>query len=653
VYNCPVSGDPRIGTELAGYRIESLLGRGGMSVVYLAEHRGLGRKVALKLIAPELSRDDAFRQRFVRESRLAASLDHPNVVPIFEAGEAEGVLFIAMRYVRGTDLRTVIQRDGSLTMERTVHLTDQIAGALDEAHAEGLIHRDVKSANVLVTPAREEGAEHVHLTDFGLTKQALSGSGLTGTGQFMGSIDYAAPEQFQGKPLDRRTDVYALGCVVYECLTGRPPFHRESEAAVLYAHLNEPAPKVTDVREDVPPAVDGVVSRAMAKDPAGRFDRAGALAAALRASAPTRQGGRLDLPSPTTTPPRRAAEPRPVRRRAALVMAGTGALAIVVLAIVLLSVGGGGSPGNSPSPPGASAPRLVPLGRGAVRIDPVTHEPGKAIRLPGGSFWIPTIAVGEGAVWATSLSGLSHVDPGTGAVETTIPNPPGVAPGWVVFAAHDVWAGYTNNATNVSTEVARVDPATDEIIKRISLRYSSPAPSVVALAAAGGFVWASNGLPSITRIDPATNHTAGTIDLPGTPLDMDTASGSLWIIYSDVDELTRVDPRTGRILAHIPLQNSATALATGPEAVWVISNVEGIATEVDPTTTEVIDNVAVGGNPSDLGIGEDGTLWITMGSGEVVHYDPTIRRPIAIIRFDGHLDHIAVVPDGVWVVSRS
>jgi YVTN family beta-propeller protein len=264
------------GTEIAGYRIESFIGRGGMAVVYRAEDMRLGRKVALKLLTPQLADSEQFRQRFIRESRLAASLDHPNIVPIYEAGEADGQLFIAMRYVIGADLKAVLnEMGGQLPLERTLRLFSQIGNALDSAHRAGLVHRDVKPANILVAsdePPRSARGDHVYLTDFGLTKRTteLSG-GLTGTGHFLGTVDYVSPEQIQGRPVGSGTDIYALGCVLYECLTGQLPFRRDDDAALLWAHLVETPAPISGIRPEVPAAVDGVVTRAMAKDPADRY----------------------------------------------------------------------------------------------------------------------------------------------------------------------------------------------------------------------------------------------------------------------------------------------------------------------------------------------------------------------------------------------
>ena len=255
-----MSSPTRIGTTVAGYRLEKLLGRGGMSVVYLAEHVRLGRNVALKLLSPALTEDESFRERFERESRRAAEIDHPNIVPIYDAGDADGQYYIAMRYVPGSDLKAVIKRDGPLSVGRTLYILEQAASALDAAHDRDLVHRDVKPANILI----EEPSDRVFLTDFGVVKHTSS-HGLTRTGFFIGTVDYAAPEQIEGLPVDARTDVYSLGCVLYECLTGRAPFDRDAEVAVMHAHLTEPPPSLRTARPDLPRELDRVVAAAMAK----------------------------------------------------------------------------------------------------------------------------------------------------------------------------------------------------------------------------------------------------------------------------------------------------------------------------------------------------------------------------------------------------
>ncbi len=267
---------PGVGGTFGGYAIESLLGRGGMGAVYLATHERLGRKVALKVISPELAHDEDFRARFLRESQLAASLDHPSVIPIYDAGEAEGILFLAMRYVNGPSLQALL-RARSLAPAETLRIAEQIGGALDAAHGAGLVHRDVKPANILVA----EPGGHSYLCDFGLAKHT-STRGMTRTGFFLGSIDYCAPEQIQGRDVDGRVDVYSLGCVLFHCLIGQPPYRRETEFAVLNAHLNEPPPAVSTMRPDLPRGIDSVIATAMAKNRDLRYSSAGDVAAALR-----------------------------------------------------------------------------------------------------------------------------------------------------------------------------------------------------------------------------------------------------------------------------------------------------------------------------------------------------------------------------------
>jgi hypothetical protein len=270
--------DPRIGAVIGGCRIEAEIGRGSMGVVYRATDLRLGRVVAIKVIAPELARDAGFRERFEQESQIAASIEHPNVVPVYRSDEEYGELYITMRHVEGTDLRTLLFRDGPLHPRRAAQIIVQIGAALDAAHALGLVHRDVKPGNVMV--AQLHGRDHAYLTDFGLTKKLASGAGLTRTGEWVGTVDYVAPEQIEGRAVDARADVYALGCILYQSLTGRVPYDRESDVAKMYAHLNEPPPAVTQICPGVPVEFNAVVARAMAKRPADRYGSAGELAAA-------------------------------------------------------------------------------------------------------------------------------------------------------------------------------------------------------------------------------------------------------------------------------------------------------------------------------------------------------------------------------------
>ncbi len=390
----------KIGTIFAGYRIEGVLGRGGMGVVYLAEQPELGRRVAIKVIAPALASDPDYLRRFRRESRLAAAIEHPNAIPIYEAGVAdEDMPYLVMRYVEGEDLSSLLRRHGRLESRRAAAIVDQIAGALDEAHARGLVHRDVKPANVIVESRR--GTEHAYLTDFGLTREMDASSGVTATGRWVGTIDYASPEQIQGKPVDARCDVYALGCVLFTTLTGRLPFEREEDVAKLYAHVSEPPPAPSSLVEGLPKDVDQVITRAMAKDPDFRFPSAGDFGRAAMAAAtgldvaeaehsvatgeaaPATQPSPGAAPTPTkpseppptepastvgaaepptalpptepsaeSPPPARPEQPKPTRagtRRRRLVALGAVLAVGAAIAIAILALGGGGGGGGSTS----------------------------------------------------------------------------------------------------------------------------------------------------------------------------------------------------------------------------------------------------------------------------------------------------------------
>jgi serine/threonine protein kinase len=271
----------RAGSRVAGYRLEAQVGAGGMAVVFRARDERLGRLVALKVLAPGLAADPAFRRRFIAESRAAAAVDDPCIIPIYEAGEADGALFIAMRLVRGGDLRLLLDREGALAPGRAVGFISPVASALDAAHGAGLVHRDVKPANILVD-ARQDRPDHVYLSDFGVSKGAISSVSLTGAGHFIGTPDYSAPEQIQGLAVDGRTDQYALACVAYQLLTGARPFERDQGIAVLFAHLSEPPPSLSSRRPGLPDTADRVLARALAKTPEERYGSCAEFADALR-----------------------------------------------------------------------------------------------------------------------------------------------------------------------------------------------------------------------------------------------------------------------------------------------------------------------------------------------------------------------------------
>ena len=259
------------------------IGRGGMAVVYRARDVRLGRWVALKVLAGDLARDDAFRRRFIRESRAAAAVDHPNIIPIFDAGEAGGVLFIAMRYVGGQDVHSLLNRACPLPPARAAGIVAQVASALDAAHACGLVHRDVKPANMLLGGLAEDGSEdHTYLSDFGISKTSQATTNLTLTGQVLGTLNYLAPEQIEGRPVDGRADAYSLACAAFEMLAGAPPFRRDQSLAVMWAQLSAPPPALTSARPDLPAGVDQVMFRGLAKAPEDRYPNCRAFAAALQ-----------------------------------------------------------------------------------------------------------------------------------------------------------------------------------------------------------------------------------------------------------------------------------------------------------------------------------------------------------------------------------
>jgi CheY-like chemotaxis protein/tRNA A-37 threonylcarbamoyl transferase component Bud32 len=269
--------DPRLGTEIAGYRIEERIGRGGMGVVYRAQHMNLQRRAAIKIIAPEFADTKGFRSRFIREARIAAALQHPNIVTVYDAGQSGQTLYIAMQFIRGSDLAAILNEEGRLRPYRAIDVCRQVASALDAAHGMALIHRDVKPGNVLIEGRR------AYLTDFGLTKRSGgTKSGLTQAGELVGTIHYVAPEQIEAGDVDARTDVYSLACLLFHCLTGHVPFERDTDVAVIYAHLSETPPKLTDVRPELPAGLDAVIAKGLDKSPDRRFQSCSDLMSAAR-----------------------------------------------------------------------------------------------------------------------------------------------------------------------------------------------------------------------------------------------------------------------------------------------------------------------------------------------------------------------------------
>ncbi len=458
---------PELGTQLAGYRIDGVVGRGGMGVVYRATELALDRPVALKLIAPELAEDRSFRERFLRESRLAASLDHPGILPVYAAGEASGELYLATRYVDGSDLRAILQEEGTLPPERALALVGQVAEALDAAHRRGLVHRDVKPGNVLV-----DASEHCYLCDFGLTKQ-LGDGGTTGSGLLAGSLDYLAPEQIRRGEVDGRTDGYALGCVLYECLSGAPPFRRANEAQTLWAHMQEEPASLAAY-----PELDAHFARGLAKEPAERYETCAALVEDARSA--------LGLgPSPAAVRRRRLR----VGRR--LVLVGAALIAVAATAVTLaLTLG---SDGGIVAPPNSVAV-IDPVSRTVVAAIPVGAAP---TTVTASDDWVWVINSNDGA------GTISRIDPSSRHVVTTFSVPGG--PTDLLAAAGALWVG------TAEAQVFRIDPASDIEEGSWTLPNAGKTspflfdPGAGFLAYGAKRIWAAS-FRAISRIDPATTR---------------------------------------------------------------------------------------------------------------------------------------------------
>jgi serine/threonine-protein kinase len=622
--------DTRVGTELAGYRIERVIGRGGMSVVYLAEHARLERKVALKVLASELADSERFRDRFLRESKVAASLDHPNIVPIYDADEAEGVLYIAMRYVEGTDLKQSIRDSGPLDPQRASTIVDQVASALDAAHARGLVHRDVKPANVLLTPA-----DHAYVSDFGLTKRAVSVSGLTETGQLIGTIDYVAPEQIKGDPVDQRADVYSLGCLLFECLTGHAPYPRDIEVGVLWAHVETPPPTLTEERPDLPSEVDDVVAGAMAKDPAQRTAVAGDVAAGLRSA--------LGLEPGRVTLPRRKPKPKTRRRRTLIAAIVAGVVLLAGASVFLFTQGGGAGAvvpaANSVARIDASAntfdeavrvgedPTGIAIGEdGDVwvinqgdstvnRIDPETGEVTPAKSTLG----VPTgIAAGEGAIWITngfgSQSGTQvvRVDPGDDSVEVAFPSDNAKA---IIVAFGSIWLADADrdrvlryDPKDLSAEPIAIPVDDDEI------GDEAPRSLAEGSGAAGG-VWVVNELgETIVRIDHETNEVASTFQVDA-PTAVAADDSGIWVTSETLDRVHHLDSIDGRAIRSYQavdgVPDGPTAIAIAPSGVWVGSGLDTAVARIDPVSG-TIDHLRLGGITGSIAVDGLGDVWVTV-----------------------------------------
>jgi nitrogen fixation protein len=439
--------DSRVGTTLGQYRVERVIARGGMGVVYQAYDSRLERNVALKLLREDFASDPDFRERFLRESRAAAGLDHQNILPVFDAGEADGVLYIATRLVTGVDLRHHLAQEGTLTLDRAVSIVGQVGWALDFAHSRGLVHRDVKPANILLVAGEHGEDDHAYLIDFGITKRAESDIGLTATGHFVGTPEYVAPEQIDSRPLDGRADQYALACVLFHCLTGRSPFAGDTTVDILHAHMHTEPPRASDGRAGLPPSVDAAITRALSKNPARRFQTCRAFVAAARAGtglvtpvstpAPTvHTAGPPALPAPAAPAGDGSGGGRRASRTAlvagllvALAGAGVGAGALIggtgkrdQLAGGPAAAGGGGPAVTTITAPSTTTPPTTPTTSTQTTAPPVITTPVPSLDAAGVVLESHSLAgydVGLPAGWKLKLDDVPQDTAGDGTRRST------------------------------------------------------------------------------------------------------------------------------------------------------------------------------------------------------------------------------------------
>jgi DNA-binding beta-propeller fold protein YncE/tRNA A-37 threonylcarbamoyl transferase component Bud32 len=612
------------GAEFAGLTVEAEVGRGGMGVVYRVRDRALDRVRALKVLSPERSGQAAFRERFQRESRQAAAIEHPAVTTVFAAGESAGRLYLVMRFVDGPSLSELLAERGSLPLDEVIGIVGQVAGALDAAHAAGLVHRDVKPGNVLLEGTAPDW--RAFLCDFGISKLAEDASRLTSTGQFVGTVDYVAPEQIEGEAVDARSDVYSLACVAYHALSGEPPFRRDSQIATMFAHANAERPELA--APGVPPAIGRALARAMSVRPGERHASAGELTAELE-----RLAG--DAARATTSNLRRP--PRPLRsHRVPLTVAALLAGAAAVAALVLALGGDGGGDG-------AADVEVA----GAVEVPPrplsVTAGPGRVWVASPASGTISSIvpgddstereisvggepsavAVGLDWLWAVdrARNELLRVDPSTGEVDQRLPV--GAEPSDVVVSESDVWV-----ANLAGDSVTRVDPGTDS--QGDGREGDDPASVAdeairvgdepIALAVGDGVVWVVNrGADAVSVIETDGSRRDGNpIGVGQVPNDVAVGEGAVWVTDDFAGQVTPIDPVSREAGEPIDVGAHPRGVAVGLGYVWVVNGEDGTLARIDPQDRELVDDpVPVGAKPADVAVGADAVWTANYGDNEV------------------------------------
>jgi serine/threonine-protein kinase len=605
-----------------------------MGVVYRATQLSLRRPVALKLIAGELAEDPAFRERFKRESQVAALTDHPNVIPVYEAGEDDGRLFITMRYVDGTDLRTMITNEGNIDPQRAARIVRQTGAGLDAAHAKGLVHRDIKPANILIT---HDGEEHVYLTDFGLTKQVGGSGGLTKTGQFVGTLDYMPPEQIEGRTVDARADVYALGCVLFHAVTGAVPYVRDSEVSKMWAHINDPPPVATEVRADVPPELDGVIQRAMAKDPDERYPSAGDLG---RAAAAAVEGTPLSVPEVSVAQgiaaPGADATPPPVPTVASPAAAGAEPTAAPVGSTAAAATDAAGAPvGGAPTVP----PRSRRSGaRLALLAVPVAALAVAALAVAGvfsGGNKAKPAAAGKGGSGAASTpaGAVASINVGRGPDQLAVDDQGSV---WVILERDNALAQL--DASNKVRQKAPVGRMPDSV------------------AVGKGVVWETNqGDNTVRRFQARPNLVAsGTVPVGRAPHGIALGKQLVWVVNRDSDSVTRIDRASPSVVgAPIGVGSHPRQVFIGEQNVWVTNFGDGTVTRIDSSTSEVIDPpIRVGKAPRGVVEGL-GSVWVAnSGDGTVSRFDPATGKQAGQAIQVGDTPYgIAAGEGSVWVTN--
>jgi YVTN family beta-propeller protein len=631
-----------LGSRFGRYQIQSLIGRGGMGAVYLAKDDRLRRTVAVKVLLPELANDETFRERFIRESRVAASLDHPNIVAIYEADEVSGMLYLAMQYVEGSDLRALIGQKEPLELGRVIEILSQIASALDAAHERGLVHRDVKPANILL--AIGAGArEHAYLTDFGLAKTTAGDASLTRVGELLGTPDYMAPEQIRGEQVDTRTDVYSLGCVFFECLTGEVPFKKQGDVAAIYelfAHLDEPPRLPSSVREAISPELDLVVVRAMAKDRDARPARCGELMSyARRASERSGRSGRWRAWR-TRRQMRRVARRGHPARRASLALGGLLLAASLTVASIEIprSMRSGTQPSHSVGLPphvtaslqvgkspstigfGARAAWVPDFARNEVfRIDPSTDKVVSSISVPGEPL---AVATTRGSVWVATFNGVVRINARTDHIvqfgDSRADGIGGGGGGTIAAGFGSVWAGTLYSVLRISPRTNRVS---GEVFVGVGTVLSGGEVSN-AIATGEGAVWVIDSAhDSVQRINPRQNKVVRTIHVGAAPRGLAVGEGSVWVVNTVGNNVSRIDPATNKVIATIRVSSAGKTAA--PQAVVVSNGMVWVASTddkiwiIDPTKNRVVGAVSVAGSPSTLSVG-DGTIWVTFHGSNLI-----------------------------------